>query len=487
MWNTKLQAIVLAAGHAKRLRTGRTKLLEKICGREMILYTTKMLEGMDIETTVVVGHQKDDIEKVLKEQHETIEFAHQEQQLGTGHAIASSSSHWKKENILVLNGDMPLITPQIIEQLYSAHCENDATISFVISHLDHPDHGYGRVIQSGDSVKIVEAKDFKGNPCNHCWINAGIYLINKKFLEKNIHLIDKSNASKEFYLTDLIGMASQQGHKVITVPEPFDRVRGVNTMEELWTAEQIKRSDLIRYWMTQGVRFIKAQNVHVHIDVTIGSGSQIGGGVYLERGTTIGKNCTVREYTRLENAQIGENTTIKSHCVITDSTIGNNAEIGPFAHVRNETIIAPNASIGNFVEVKKSFVGQESKARHLSYIGDATVGKNVNIGAGTITCNYDGAKKNETVIEDNAQIGSNNTLIAPLTIQKNAYTAAGSTITDDVPKNALALGRAKQVNKADYVPKLVKKLKRGTKTKEKKETKTRARTTKTKPKTEKSI
>jgi len=460
MWNKNIQAVALAAGHAKRFRTGRTKLLEPLCGREMILYCTKLLEGLDIETTLVVGHQKDKLIKTIEKHHKkNISFVHQKEQLGTGHAVCCTKDLWKKEKILILNGDMPLITPQIIEQLYTAAHTNQATISFVTAHLEYTQHSYGRVVEKNDITEIIEAKDFTDDPRNYHWINAGIYLIDKEFLEKNSHLIDNSNASEEFYLTDLVGIASKQGHTVVTVPASYDRVRGVNTLEELWRAEQVKRSDLIKYWMNQGVRFIKAQNVHLHIDVSIGAGTCIGGGVYLEGNTTIGKNCTIREYTRLENATLGDNVFVKSHSVITDSIIRDNAEIGPYAHIRTKSIVDQHASIGNFVELKKSFVGQESKARHLAYIGDTTIGKKANIGAGTITCNFNGVTKNETFIGDNAQVGSNNTLVAPVTIEKNSFTAAGSTITENVPENALAFGRSRQINKEGHAPKLLEKLK----------------------------
>lgn len=459
MLNSKLQAIVLAAGKAKRFKTGRTKLLEKICGQEMILYATKMLEQLKIKTTIVVGHQKNDIQRIITDHHaDTILFAHQEKQLGTGHAVLCTKEHWQSENILVLNGDMPLITEEIIIELYQQHSQSKAAISFVISHLDHPNHSYGRVIKHADQITIVEAKDFKGDPNDHCWINAGIYLINKNFLEKYIEKIESNNANNEFYLTDLVGIASDQSLSVKTVSAPFDRIRGVNNLEELWVAEQIKRAELVKYWMHNGVRFIRAQDVHLDANVTIGAGSCIVGSVYLEKGTKIGKNCTIKEYTRIENTQIGDNTTIHSHCVITDSYINQHANIGPFAHLRTDTIVEQNSTIGNFVEIKKSIVGENSQARHLAYLGNATIGKNVNIGAGTITCNHNGFTKKQTIIKDNAFIGSNNTLVAPLIIGEHAFTAAGSTITNDVPKETVAFGRTKQINKEGYVPILLKKL-----------------------------
>ncbi|MCK5632519.1 bifunctional UDP-N-acetylglucosamine diphosphorylase/glucosamine-1-phosphate N-acetyltransferase GlmU [bacterium] len=459
--NKNMHAIILAAGKATRFKTGRTKLLEKICGQEMVLYSTKMLAYLQIESTVVVGHQKEKIKKIVSDHHkDTISFAHQEEQKGTGHAVLCTRDKWNKDNILVLNGDMPLVSPQVIKKLYKTHQGKKAAISFVVSHLEHPGHAYGRVIQEKNSVKIVEAKDFTGDPTKHCWINAGIYLINKKFLQESIDQLKTDNANQEFYLTDLVGIASDNKKTVATIPAPFDLVRGINTLEELWATEEVQRAHLIRYWMQNGVRFVKAQNIHLDITVKIGAGSIIGGGVYLLGNTIVGNNCNIQEYTRLENATIGDNSTIKSHTVINDSILYENVSVGPFAHLRNGTVVEQNAKIGNFVEVKKSFIGNKTKAKHLAYLGDATIGKQVNIGAGTIICNHNGISKEKTIIEDNVYIGSNNTLVAPLTIEKNSFTAAGSTITKNVPANSLAIARAYQVNKEGYAPLLKKKIKK---------------------------
>jgi len=454
MLPTNVQAIVLAAGKATRFKTGKTKLLEKIGGQEMILYPTTMLERLKIPTTMVVGHQKDALEKVIKQRHANdIIFTQQKEQRGTGHALLCTRHCWQKDTILVLNGDMPLVAPQIIEQLLKTHQETKATISFVVAQLAHPRHSYGRVVKTEKGIKIVEAKDFTDDPKKHTLINAGIYLIDRKFLERHIDQIKKSK-SNEFYLTDLVGMASDKKQVVSIVQAPFDLVRGVNTLEELWIAEQIKCLELIQYWMRQGVRFSAAQNVHIDIDVSLGAGTQIGGGVHLVRGTKIGINCSIQEYTRLENATIGDNCIIRSHSVITDSIVHENGQVGPFAHLRYGTVLKQNACVGNFVEIKKSCIGNDSKVKHLAYLGDTTVGNNVNIGAGTITCNHNGFTKEKTIIKDNAYIGSNNTLVAPVTIEENSFTAAGSTITNNVPPNTLALGRARQVNKVGYASKL---------------------------------
>jgi len=461
--NIDLQAVILAAGKATRFNTGRTKLLETVCGRPMALYATMMLEKLGIDTTVVVGHQEDEVKKIIQAQHsDAIIFVHQEQQLGTGHALLCTHTHWHKDNILVLNGDMPLVTSSIIEQLYNTHQQKNAAISFVVSHLAHQQHAYGRVIKKNDTTIIVEAKDFKGDITAPCVINAGIYLINRSFLEKHIKQIDTNNASQEFYLTDLVSIASNNNLTVAIVQASFDHIRGINTLQELYETEQIQRTQLIHYWMQCGVRFINTHNTNLAIDITIGAGTVIGSGVHLGQGTIIGQHCTIGEYTRLDNTTVGDNTHIQSHCVITNAMLGDNVTIGPFAHLRNDTVIEHNASIGNFVEIKKSYVGNNSKARHLAYIGDTHLGKNVNIGAGTITCNYNGVTKEKTIIKDNVFIGSNNTLVAPLTIEQNSFTAAGSTITHDVPKDSLAFGRAKQITKEGYAPLLREKLKKQT-------------------------
>lgn len=456
MLHTNLQAIILSAGKSSRFGTDSSKLLAPLCGQEMILYPTKLLHEFGIETTMVTGHQREDIEAVVKKNvSKNIQFIHQTEQRGTGHAILCTKDAWHKDHILIMNGDMPLVTKDIITKLYAKHTETDAAISFVTSYnVDPSITNYGRVIQDGTKIKIVEPSDFKGDQHHHHALNAGIYLIKKDFLLNYCNSIEANENSNEFYLTDLVGIASNARETVSTVNVPFDCVRGVNTLAELWAAEQIKRGSLIQHWMEHGVRFMMPQTTYIDLDVAIGSGTIISAGAQLLRGTRIGEQCVIHPFCVLDNAIIGDNVCIDSHSVIRDSTVHAQAHIGPYAHLRTETEIHEQAHVGNFVEIKKSTLGKETKAKHLSYLGDATVGSNVNIGAGTITCNHDGKNKHETIIQDNAYIGSNSTLIAPLTIENNAFTAAGSTITDNVPKDALAIGRARQVNKDGYAKKL---------------------------------
>ena len=444
------RAVILAAGRSTRFNTEKSKLLYNVCGQEMILYPLRILEMLNIPMTIVVGYQGSQIKEVIKTAGiKNVSFVTQKEPLGTGNAVAISKETWDKDNLLILNGDLPLLTAEIIETLIDEHQNNKAKISFLSSHSLNP-FGYGRVIKQDEKLVIVEEKNCTQDQRFNTLINAGIYLISKDYLSENIDQLKIDSISKEFYLTDLVNLAGEQDLGVRTVPVPYDNIRGVNTLEELWAAEQIKRSDLMKYWMSQGVRFELAQSIHLDYDVEIGSGSFIGTGVHVIKGTKIGKNCIVNAFTILENAQVGDNTKIRSHTIIQDSTIGSGSVVGPFARLRQSVVLGDNVQIGNFVELKNSQVNDNSKMKHLTYIGDSKLGKNVNVGAGTITCNYDGANKHQTIMEDNVFIGSNNTLIAPLKIGENAYTAGGSIINKDVPAGSLAIGRAKQENKKYY-------------------------------------
>ena len=451
-----IQAIILAAGKSTRFNTEKTKLAANICGQPMILFPTKLLQSLNIPTTVVVGYQQDIIRDIITAQHgNTIDFIVQENQQGTGHALSITKEVWQHKHILVMNGDAPLITQELISALYQKHVDTNSAISFITACVpDLTNHPYGRVATTAQGLEIIEAKDLGNESDEYCCINAGIYLIKKEFLSNYIATLTNKNASKEFYITDLVKIASNQKLKVSTTEGDFKTIFGINTLSELWAVEQIKRTELVKYWMDCGVRFSFADYVHVDISVTIGQGSYIGSGVHLRGNTIIGKNCTIAEFSCLDNVILEDNVIIHSHSVLKDSIIQSGAEVGPFAHVRSSTSIGHNSIIGNFVEVKNSTINADTKAKHLTYIGDATIGSRVNIGAGTITCNYDGTTKHKTIIKNNAFIGSNNTLVAPITIGNNTFTAAGSTITADVPDNAFAIARSHQTNKYDYAKKL---------------------------------
>ncbi|KKP24394.1 MAG: Bifunctional protein GlmU [candidate division TM6 bacterium GW2011_GWF2_28_16] len=462
MYSINTRAIVLAAGKSSRFKTNKSKLLYSICGQPMILYALKLLKNLGIPTTVVVGYQAEELKELIQKAGiDNVNYVYQESQLGTGNAISITKNSWDQENILIMNGDCPLLTEEIITQMLDGHNNSNASITFLSSHSLNPD-GYGRVIRDGKHISIVEDRNLTEEQRFVTLINSGIYLFRKDFLEENIDKIEIDSVKKEYYLTDLVKMASDQDLKVKTIPVPYDNIRGVNTLEELWAVEQIQRSNFIKYWMTQGVRFELAQNIHMDFDVEIGAGSFIGTGVHLFKGTKVGKNCTINAFCIIEDSIIGDDSYIHSHSVVQASKIGCNTHVGPYARLRKDVILGDNVNIGNFVEIKNSTIGDNSSAKHLTYLGDSIIGKNVNIGAGTITCNYDGVNKHKTEIKDNVFIGSNNTLVAPVVINENAYTAAGSTITKEVPKDSLAIARTRQENKIDYAKKLKAKSKKET-------------------------
>ena len=452
----EVQAIILAAGKSTRFNTGKTKLIEKVCGQELIIYPLTVLNTLEIPTTIVVGYQKDLVKETVTKYFDNVSFKEQKIPKGTGDAIKATKGTWDKKYVLIMKGDTPLITPRMIEGLYKNHLETNATISFVSAHNDNPTgFSYGRVVEKDNKTFIFRSHELSRDELQHyCCINGGIVLINRDFLETAIDQIQAKEYTNEYHMSDLVNIASNADKVVSAYTVPFDYVRGINNFQELWAAEQIKRSELIKYWMERGVRFSSAQSVHMDLDVEIGPGSIIGCGVHLLRGTKIGKNCVVSSSAMIEGSTIGDNVTVHSHTIIRHTTIHNKAEVGPFAHIQKGTVIGENAKIGNFVEIKNSTIGSHTKVKHLSYLGNAEIGSHVNVGAGTITCNYDGKKKNTTVIKDYVFIGSHTSLIAPVTVHEHSFTAAGSVITDDVPENSLAIARSRQENKEGYAEKL---------------------------------
>lgn len=451
--STSIQAILLAAGKSSRFKTNNTKLGYTLCGQELILYPVKLLNNLAIPTTVVVGHQKEKIKQAILQAQIAIGFVEQNEQKGTAHAVACTQKTWTSENILIMSGDTPLIKQETIDQLITKHSDSQADITFATAHNTDPSLiTYDRIVKKNGTISaIVDGKSYEGDTNVDCCLNTGIYLIKKTFLEEALPLL-KPHDNGELYLTDLILYAIEKNKKYASISASFDTIRGVNTLKELWAAEHIKRSELIEYWMERGVYFSAAQNVYLDINITIGAGTFIGAGVLLLNGTKIGENCMIDAFSVLTNSIIHDNVTLAPHSVVTNSEIYDHAHVGPFAHVRNSSIIKEHASIGNFVEVTKTTVGSHTKAKHLSYLGNGIIGSHVNIGAGTIFCNYNGFTKETTTVQDHAYIGSNNALVAPVTIGAQAITGAGSVITRDVPDNALALGRATQINKDGYAP-----------------------------------
>lgn len=451
-FNTR--AVVLAAGRSTRFKTKKSKLLSNICGQSMILYPLRVLESLQIPITLVLGYQAEAVlDEVASAQVREVSHVIQEEQKGTGHAVLCSEAYWDKDHILIMNGDMPLISKEVISQLLNEHISRNASVSFLTAYVIDPS-GYGRIIERDGKFENVEEKDASEEQRAINRINAGVYVMRRDFLQANIGKLGKSSITGEMYLPDLIKMASDQNMIVHALSIPYDFVRGVNTLQELWGVEQIKRSEFIKFWMSRGVRFELAQSIHIDMNVEIGAGSFIGTGVHLLGNTKIGEECFVGAFTIIEDSVIGDGSNIHSHSVLQQTTVGQNVHVGPFARLRQNVTLGNDVQVGNFVEIKSSSFGDGSKAKHHSYIGDADLGANVNIGAGTITCNFDGANKNTTKIDDNVFVGSNNTIVAPVKIGEGAYTAAGSTITQDVPADALAIGRIRQINKNGYAHKL---------------------------------
>lgn len=439
-------------------------VLQKICGQPAIIYTTKLLESLKIPTTIIVASPDDQsdsgahadqttseqILNIVQQHHgDTIACIPGTTQITRAtdmctlfaQAYASVTALNTNADILIVQGSMPLISAELIKNLYAQHKQTHAAISFVTAHNADPDLiGYERLTAHGEQAQSL--------------INAGIYMVQRSFLEQ--HCTDKTqwhtnNVEKSHLGSTLLQKAHETGRTVTRVITSFDTIRAINTFAELWAIEHITRSSLITQWMNKGVRFAAPQTVHIDLAVTLGAGSYIGSGVHLFGATTIGTRCQIHEFSSLEQVTLGDNSTVYSHCAMKKSRTGVHAQIGPFAHVNGDNSIGDHAIIGNFVEIKRSFIGIKTKIKHLSYLGDAHVGNDVNIGAGTITCNHDGFTKHPTTIENNAYVGTNTTLIAPLKIGHDAFTAAGSTITKDVPSYALALARTRQINKEGYV------------------------------------
>jgi bifunctional UDP-N-acetylglucosamine pyrophosphorylase/glucosamine-1-phosphate N-acetyltransferase len=449
------RAVVLAAGKSTRFKTKKSKLLSSICGQAMILYPLRAIESLGMPMTVILGHQAEVVQAEISAAGvQNASFIVQKEQLGTGHAVLCSKDSWgDAENIVILYGDMPLMNKEVLQYMLDDHTTSGAALTFCTSYVLDP-HGYGRVIEREGVLEIIEEKNCTDEQRLVSRINAGVYVMKRTFLEEYIEKVDKNPLTGEIYLTDLVALASKNNLGVKALSIPYDNVRGVNTLQELWGVEQIKRSEFIKFWMARGVRFELAQSIHIDINVEIGAGSFIGTGVHLLGNTKIGEECFIGAFTIIEDSIVGNESNVHSHSVVQHTVMGSNVHVGPFARLRQNVTLGNDVQIGNFVEIKTAVIGAETKMKHLAYIGDATIGKEVNIGAGSVTCNYDGVQKNVTVIEDGAFVGSNNTLIAPLTIGENSYTAAGSVVNRDVPPEALAIGRTRQENKPGYAKKL---------------------------------
>ncbi len=442
----KPTVVVLAAGLGTRMKSVTAKALHSVAGRPLVHHVLNAATALEPgKIILVLGHQADTVKKAVEDYKP--EYVLQHEQLGTGHAVrqAKESIAAASGPVMILCADTPLLTVDTLKRTISLHEKTRAAVTLITAEVDDP-FGYGRVVRSRSGVaRIIEEKDASRTQKKIREINAGIYCFEKNFLLAALDRLGKNNAQGEYYLPDTIALARKRRLKVSAlVCDTVDEVLGVNTREDLSRAEALMRDRINRKWMLEGVTMIDPDSTFIGDEVLLGRDTILYPNVRLEGRTRLGEGCIVYSGSRIEKSVIGRSVTVKDCSVIEESDIAAGASIGPFAHLRPGCVIGERARIGNFVEVKKSTVGEGSKANHLSYIGDATIGRDVNIGAGVITCNYDGFDKYPTVIEDGVFVGSDAQLVAPVTIGKGALIAAGATITRNVPPDALAISRAPQ-------------------------------------------
>jgi bifunctional UDP-N-acetylglucosamine pyrophosphorylase/glucosamine-1-phosphate N-acetyltransferase len=442
--------IILAAGKGTRMKSDLVKVLHPLLGLPMLSYPIDLsLDGIKAEKTiVVVGYQADQIKERFK--NHQIQFSLQKEQLGTGHATLQAIPFLKTftGTVLILCGDVPLVKAETLRSFIDTFVENDSTLSVLTTVVQDP-FGYGRIIRSPEGwlEKIVEEKDASKEERLIREINTGIYCVKASFLIEGLRKIGKDNAQAEYYLTDLVGIARGSGLRCSAhiVADPVE-VMGINTRVDLAVANEVLKQEKLKELMLSGVTVLDPKNTYVEKMVEVGRETTLYPNCYLHGMTKIGEHCIIEPNSKITDSQIGDEVTIRPNSVITESKIEEGAIIGPFAHLRPLSEIRTKAKIGNFVEVKKSIIGRGSKANHLTYIGDTTVGEEVNIGAGTITCNYDGFEKHQTIIGDRVFVGSNVELVAPVKVGNGSTIGAGSTITKDVPGGALAISRPRQKN-----------------------------------------
>ncbi|KGR87944.1 bifunctional UDP-N-acetylglucosamine diphosphorylase/glucosamine-1-phosphate N-acetyltransferase GlmU [Lysinibacillus odysseyi] len=449
---TNIFAIVLAAGQGTRMKSKLYKVLHPVCGKPMVQHVVDHIETLDVKRIVtVVGHGAEMVKEQLGEQSE---YVLQAEQLGTAHAVQQAEPVLGslEGTTLVVCGDTPLIRPETMKALFDYHTSQNAKATILTAVAEDPT-GYGRILRDaeGSVAQIVEQKDATEEQRKVTEINTGTYCFDNKALFEALKLVKNDNAQGEYYLPDVIEILQKQGDLVAAyVTESFEETLGVNDRFALSQAEEIMRARINERHMRNGVTIINPSTTHISADAVIGSDTVIQPGCIIEGKSIIGEDCIIGPNSHIVDSEIGDSTTIHSSVVL-QSKVGNETAVGPFAHLRPASSLGDHVKVGNFVEVKKSNLGDYTKVSHLSYIGDAEVGDNCNIGCGTITVNYDGKNKFKTIIEDDVFVGCNSNLVAPVTLGAGSFIAAGSTVTKDVPGDALAIARARQENKLNYV------------------------------------
>ena len=445
----KVYAIVLAAGKGTRMKSEKPKVVHEVLYKPMINHVVDELRAMGVdETIVVVGHGAEQVEAIV----DGVTFVYQNEQLGTGHAVLQAKDKLADQEgmTLVLNGDAPLIRKETLQGIIDYHQQNHNQATVMSADCDTSTH-YGRIVKVDGQVKgIVEFKDLLDTQMNITEMNTGEYCFDNQSLFNALSKITNNNAQNEYYLTDVIGIMNDEGLKVDAYKiNDFNEVGGINDRVALAEATQILRDRINKEHLLNGVNIVDPANTYIGRDVIIGTDTTIEPGCIIKGKTVIGNHCHIGPYCEFTNMEIKDDVIIK-FSVLSDSIIENGVDIGPYARLRTNCHIMEHAHLGNFVGMKKAVFGKGSKASHLTYVGDAEVGEDVNFGCGTITSNYDGKNKSLTKIEDNVFIGCNTNLIAPVTVRKNAYIAAGSTITKEVEEDAMAIARARQENKKGY-------------------------------------
>ena len=451
-----IHVVILAAGKGTRMKSALPKVLHQIAGKPMIEYVLRAAAPLQAATTtVVVGHGAPLVKAALAS-HPALQYAAQEPQLGTAHALlqAEASLGTSTGTLLLLSGDVPLLSRETLGRLVTGHHQSGAAATVLTARVERP-YGYGRIVRARDRIaRIVEEGDASPAERQIREINAGIYAFELESLFAAVHAIAAQNAQREYYLPDVISIYRRRQRRVetVTVENPIE-IRGINSRSELAEVSSVVRTSKNEELMAAGVTLEDPATTYVDADVVVGPDTVIHPGVILEGQTRIGAACEIHSGARIVDSTLEDRVTVLNFCVIEGARIAEDAKIGPFAHLRGGSDVGQGAKVGNFVELKKTVIGAGSKASHLTYLGDTTVGERVNIGAGTITCNYDGEQKQQTIIEDEAFIGSDAQLIAPVKVGRGAYVGAGSSITTDVPAGALGIARGRQVNIEGWVAK----------------------------------
>ena len=443
-----IHTIILAAGKGTRMNTNLPKVMQPLGGQTLISHVIKTAKVSSKDITIIVGHQKDLLKEHIASIDPNIQTTEQNEQLGTAHAVKTASHLIKDdEKVLILYGDVPLISSETIETLINS--EQDCTL--LSMKLNDPT-GYGRIMTDDENLatRIIEQKDASEDERKIQEVFTGILLINGSLLRPALDEINNQNAANEYYLTDLVEILSSKGVKINCIQANPIEVLGANNKHELHELESILRKMSAEKLLQQGITLLDATRVDVRGEVEAGKDCSVDVNVIFEGSVTLGENVTIKSNVVLQDVSIGDNSVIESFSHLSSATVGSNCNIGPYARLREGSEIGNNAKIGNFVEIKKTKLGDGAKANHLAYLGDADIGSKTNIGAGTITCNYDGTNKHQTTIGEESFIGTNSSLVAPVNIGKGAYVGAGSVITKDVPDEALAVGRGKQVTKEDW-------------------------------------